>query len=75
LRKRDEHEEIVPLVVLLIGINVGGHRTFRPAALAKQLKPSAQSTSAPPPWRSALLPRLSIYTPLATCTRATWTRL
>ena len=26
------------LVVLLRGVNVGGHRTFRPAALAKQLK-------------------------------------
>jgi len=26
------------LVVLLRGINVGGHRTFRPAALARQLK-------------------------------------
>ena len=26
------------LVVLLRGINVGGHRTFRPAALAEQLK-------------------------------------
>jgi uncharacterized protein (DUF1697 family) len=28
----------VALVVLLRGINVGGHRTFRPAALAAQLK-------------------------------------
>jgi uncharacterized protein (DUF1697 family) len=28
----------VALVVLLRGVNVGGHRTFRPAALAKQLK-------------------------------------
>jgi uncharacterized protein (DUF1697 family) len=28
----------VPLVVLLRGINVGGHRSFRPAALAGQLK-------------------------------------
>src|SRR5580704_450692 len=26
------------LVVLLRGVNVGGHRTFRPATLAKQLK-------------------------------------
>ena len=26
------------LVVLLRGVNVGGHRTFRPAVLAKQLK-------------------------------------
>jgi uncharacterized protein (DUF1697 family) len=26
------------LVVLLRGVNVGGHRTFRPAALAQQLK-------------------------------------
>ena len=26
------------LVVLLRGINVGGHRTFRPATLARQLK-------------------------------------
>ena len=26
------------LVVLLRGVNVGGHRTFRPAALARQLK-------------------------------------
>jgi uncharacterized protein (DUF1697 family) len=28
----------VALVVLLRGVNVGGHRTFRPAALAAQLK-------------------------------------
>jgi uncharacterized protein (DUF1697 family) len=28
----------VALVVLLRGINVGGHRTFRPATLARQLK-------------------------------------
>lgn len=26
------------LVVFLRGLNVGGHRTFRPAALAKQLR-------------------------------------
>ena len=26
------------LVVLLKGVNVGGHRTFRPSALAEQLK-------------------------------------
>ena len=30
--------ERVALVVLLRGVNVGGHRTFRPAALAKQLQ-------------------------------------
>ncbi len=30
--------ETVALVVLLRGINVGGHRTFRPTALAQQLK-------------------------------------
>jgi uncharacterized protein (DUF1697 family) len=29
---------LIPLVVLLRGVNVGGHRTFRPAALTKQLK-------------------------------------
>jgi uncharacterized protein (DUF1697 family) len=29
---------LVALVVFLRGINVGGHRTFRPAALAQQLK-------------------------------------
>jgi uncharacterized protein (DUF1697 family) len=28
----------VALVVLLRGVNVGGHRTFRPATLAKQLR-------------------------------------
>jgi uncharacterized protein (DUF1697 family) len=28
----------VALVVLLRGVNVGGHRTFRPSALAEQLK-------------------------------------
>jgi uncharacterized protein (DUF1697 family) len=28
----------VALVVLLRGVNVGGHRTFRPTALARQLK-------------------------------------
>lgn len=27
-----------PLVVLLKGVNVGGHRTFRPSVLAKQLR-------------------------------------
>lgn len=27
----------MPLVVLLRGVNVGGHRTFRPAALAREL--------------------------------------
>lgn len=27
----------MPLVVLLRGVNVGGHRTFRPAVLARQL--------------------------------------
>jgi uncharacterized protein (DUF1697 family) len=30
--------DLVALVVLLRGVNVGGHRTFRPAALARQLK-------------------------------------
>src|SRR5207247_3310273 len=30
--------ERVALVVLLRGVNVGGHRTYRPAALAEQLK-------------------------------------
>lgn len=29
---------LVALVVLLRGVNVGGHRTFRPTALARQLK-------------------------------------
>jgi uncharacterized protein (DUF1697 family) len=29
----------VALVVFLRGVNVGGHRTFRPAALAKDLEP------------------------------------
>jgi hypothetical protein len=28
----------VALAVLLRGVNVGGHRTFRPTALAEQLK-------------------------------------
>jgi uncharacterized protein (DUF1697 family) len=28
----------MPLVVLLKGVNVGGHRTFRPSVLAQQLK-------------------------------------
>jgi uncharacterized protein (DUF1697 family) len=28
----------MPLVVLLRGVNVGGHRTFRPSVLAKDLK-------------------------------------
>ncbi|MEK6373273.1 MAG: DUF1697 domain-containing protein [Acidobacteriota bacterium] len=28
----------MPLVVLLRGVNVGGHRTFRPTTLARQLK-------------------------------------
>lgn len=30
--------ELVALVVLLRGVNVGGHRTFRPTTLARQLK-------------------------------------
>src|SRR5688572_4813432 len=34
----EEQPGIVALVVLLRGVNVGGHRTFRPAALAAQLK-------------------------------------
>src|SRR3970040_890978 len=29
---------LVALVVLLRGVNVGGHRTFRPTTLTKQLK-------------------------------------
>jgi uncharacterized protein (DUF1697 family) len=33
-----EVEKLVALVVLLRGVNVGGHRTFRPSTLAKQLK-------------------------------------
>src|SRR5258708_19574205 len=31
-------EVIVALVVLLRGVNVGGHRTFRPTTLTEQLK-------------------------------------
>jgi uncharacterized protein (DUF1697 family) len=31
-------KELVALVVLLRGVNVGGHRTFRPTTLTKQLK-------------------------------------
>ena len=31
-------EKLVTLVVLLRGVNVGGHRTFRPKRLAEQLK-------------------------------------
>jgi uncharacterized protein (DUF1697 family) len=31
-------KRIVPLVVFLRGLNVGGHRTFRPAKLAEQLR-------------------------------------
>jgi uncharacterized protein (DUF1697 family) len=34
----DYRRKRVALVVLLRGVNVGGHRTFRPAALARQLK-------------------------------------
>jgi uncharacterized protein (DUF1697 family) len=34
------------LVVLLRGVNVGGHRTFRPTELAKQLQTSMLSISA-----------------------------
>src|SRR6266496_1463256 len=30
--------KLMALVVLLRGVNVGGHRTFRPTTLAKQLK-------------------------------------
>jgi len=32
-----DERRLVALVVLLRGVNVGGHRTFRPTALAKQL--------------------------------------
>ncbi len=35
---RSRRRKRVALVVLLRGVNVGGHRTFRPAALARQLK-------------------------------------
>src|SRR6185503_11461989 len=35
---RRQKEELVALVVLLRGINVGGHRTLRPITLAAQLK-------------------------------------
>ena len=35
---RSWQEELVALVVLLRGVNVGGHRTFRPTTLAEQLK-------------------------------------
>ena len=34
----DSRRKRVALVVLLRGINVGGHRTFRPTKLAEQLK-------------------------------------
>lgn len=37
VRNKAGREAQVALVVLLRGINVGGHRTFRPATLAKQL--------------------------------------
>ena len=33
-----DRRKIVALVVLLRGVNVGGHRTFRPTTLAEQLK-------------------------------------
>jgi uncharacterized protein (DUF1697 family) len=35
---RCRQEKLVALVVLLRGVNVGGHRTFRPSTLAEQLK-------------------------------------
>jgi uncharacterized protein (DUF1697 family) len=34
----EQQEKRVALVVLLRGVNVGGHRTFRPSTLAEQLK-------------------------------------
>jgi uncharacterized protein (DUF1697 family) len=37
-RRRDGRRKRVALVVLLRGVNVGGHRTFRPRALAEQLQ-------------------------------------
>jgi uncharacterized protein (DUF1697 family) len=37
-RTANQQEKLVALVVLLRGINVGGHRAFRPRALAEQLK-------------------------------------
>jgi uncharacterized protein (DUF1697 family) len=36
--ERRQQEKLVALVALLRGVNVGGHRTFRPTALAEQLK-------------------------------------
>jgi uncharacterized protein (DUF1697 family) len=36
--ERCQQEEAVALVVLLRGVNVGGHRIFRPTILAEQLK-------------------------------------
>ena len=33
-----QREKLVALVVLLRGVNVGGHRTFRPTTLVEQLK-------------------------------------
>src|SRR6185436_14460123 len=35
---RCQQERLVALVVLLRGVNVGGHRAFRPSALAEKLK-------------------------------------
>ena len=34
---REDHGEFMPLVVFLKGVNVGGHRTFRPSVLAHKL--------------------------------------
>jgi uncharacterized protein (DUF1697 family) len=36
--ERPSRRELVALVVFLRGVNVGGHRTFRPTTLTKQLK-------------------------------------
>jgi hypothetical protein len=41
-------QAVVALVVLLRGVNVGGHKTFRPAVLAAHLNTSMPSTSARP---------------------------
>jgi uncharacterized protein (DUF1697 family) len=37
VERRPQEETRVALVVLLRGVNVGGHRTFRPTTLAEQL--------------------------------------
>ena len=76
-----------PLVVFLRGVNVGGHRRFRPSTLASELRRydvvniGAAGTfvvrrpGSPARFRAALLRRLPFDTPVAICDASALLRL